>query len=164
MTVRAVYVLQGTSGSGKSTWARTRSVHHLKLSTDNYLVDPDGVYRFTPERQTEGHKRCLREFTSALLMHSDWGNSPPFDLIVDNTNTRPLFMAPYVALALAYGHKVSILSFRAPVEVCAARNNGRAPLNVVREMAEAIDHFTLPAQWEREGVSYTIVDTSRGAS
>ena len=86
MTVRAVYVLQGTSGSGKSTWARSRSVHHIVVSADKSLVDLDGVYRFTPERQTEGHKRCLREFTSALTQRYE--GSPPVDLIPED--------APYV--------------------------------------------------------------------
>jgi predicted kinase len=141
MAIKRVVVLQGTSGSGKSTWAR-RQPDAIIVSADDNLIDPDGVYRFTPERQAEGHKLCLRKFTRALL-----NETSPSTIIVDNTNTRPLYMAPYVALGQSFQCQVEIRSFRAPVDVCVARNNGRAPPSVVREMAEAIEHFVLPPIW-----------------
>ncbi len=178
MPVKRVIILQGTSGSGKSTWAR-RQKDAVICSADDNLIDPDGSYRFTPERQAEGHKLCLRKFTTLLMASAQavadrqnylWSVRLPLDtpdwkekaeiLIVDNTNTRSLYMAPYVALAQAFQCQVEILSFRAPVEVCVARNNGRAPLNVVKEMVEAIDHFTMPPLWVQQDVDFRVIHTN----
>jgi predicted kinase len=159
MTVTKVVILQGTSGSGKSTWARQQP-GSIIVSADHALVDPDGVYRFSPERQSEGHKRCLREYASLLLRRYE--GSPEVQVIVDNTNTRALFMEPYVSLAGAFNIPVEILSFRAPADVCAARNNERAPMSVVKEMSETIgDVFHMPGHWERNGVTYRVIDTTR---
>lgn len=152
---RRVVVLQGTSGSGKSTWAKGQA-DALIVSADKNLYDSTGRYTFTPEAQSQGHHLCLQEFVKAMVSPAAPGN-----LIVDNTNTQALYMAPYVAMGLAFGCMVDVLSFRAPPEVCVARNNGRAPLTIVQTMVEMIEHFTLPPLWLRDGVTYKIINTDR---
>lgn len=155
--IRQVSILQGTSGSGKSTWAR-RQDHALVVSADHVMIGEDGAYVFDESKVPAGHQRCFSEFLRALQ-----GGSDASHLIVDNTNTQALFMAPYVAAAMAFKVPVTIRSFRAPPDICAARNKGRAPMSVVRDMCATLERFTMPAQWERDGVGYEVIDTSLSA-
>lgn len=155
--VRFVKILQGVSGSGKSSWARAQPNTRI-VSTDDSFYQPDGSYSWEEAKLGEAHSRCFREFIHLVVL----GSHEFETLIVDNTNTRALFMAPYVAVALSWKLSVEIISFRAPAEICAARNNGRAPMNIIQEMIENIDGFHMPTQWEKQGVQFRIVETTRG--
>lgn len=151
-----VFIMQGVSGSGKSTWIRSlfnairrgacddfSNVH--VVSADHAMYEEDGSYVFTPERQALGHRKCLKRF--ATLLAACEAIEARDAIVVDNTNTRAIYMEPYIALAQAYGVDIEIISCRAPVEVCIARNAGRAPANIVKDMADAIDLFTKPGHW-----------------
>ncbi len=158
--IRRVVILQGVSGSGKSTWTRAQTERHTVFSVDEIFFQPDGSYVWDEARLSEGHRLCLRRFAEHLSAHERGLIPGPETVIVDNTNTRALFMAPYVALARAFDLPVEIISFRAPADVCFARNGGRAPLAVVQEMTQNIANFQMPKYWTADGVTYTIVDTS----
>ncbi len=164
-----VFVLQGASGSGKSTWMKQMAdctrrdrpfafVH--VVSADFNMIDADDNYVFSLEKQAEGHKKALRDFAGAVHGSHQGDHTYKAAIVVDNTNTRALFMEPYVALARAYGIEVEVLSFRAPASICAARNNGRAPEEVVRGMVEVIEKFTMPNHWvEDDGISFRVIRT-----
>ena len=48
---RQLIIMQGASGSGKSTFVSDRKhLNDIVLSTDNYFVDDDGTYRFDGSR------------------------------------------------------------------------------------------------------------------
>lgn len=66
-------------------------------SADDYHVCPDGTYAFNPKNAGAAHGLCLRKFISALLSGND------VDVVVDNTNTSTYELAPYMAMAAAYG-------------------------------------------------------------
>ncbi len=155
-----VIILQGVSGSGKSTWARAQP-NAAVVSADALFYGPDGVYRWDEARLSEAHNQCLKRFAQ-YLAHPTFKpvEDPEFidTIIVDNTNTRVFFMAPYVALARAFDSPVEVHSFRVPPEVAAARNSGRAPASVVAEMAASILDFQMPAIWVRDGVQLVIHD------
>jgi len=52
-------VIRGLPGSGKSTLAVNLKPDRI-VEADNYLIDPDGEYRWTPERCKEAHRQAQR--------------------------------------------------------------------------------------------------------
>ena len=152
---KKVLILQGISGSGKSTFAKQQP-NAVVVSAD-FIHYKDGVYAFDESRLSVAHNTCMLNFTSYMLGNQHFPVPAGVDtLIVDNTNTRALFMAPYIAVARALDVEVEIHSFRVDPEVAAARNDGRAPLSVVKSMADQIENFHMPVQWTRDGVKYII--------
>jgi predicted kinase len=126
-----VTVLVGVPGSGKS--------HHTEsltgavvVSADHYFVElGGGTYAFDPSKLGAAHGQCLRRYTEALQR----GES---HVVVDNTNTTSLEMAPYVSLALAYGYRVEIVRVTCDPAVAAARNTHGVPEGAIRAMHERI--------------------------
>lgn len=138
-----VHIMVGCSGSGKSTEAR-RIVRDPKArpSADDFFVREGGVYRFRAEHLGLAHGECLRAFETAI-------QSLPV-VCVDNTNSTVMEAAPYIALALAWGHKVLIHVFRVDPVMAHARNAHGVPLASVKRMAESIDRewpAALPWHW-----------------
>lgn len=94
-------IMQGASGSGKSTMAQTIKAmleavgQAVKIcSTDDEYVT-DGKYHFDPSKIGEYHAKNLKKAEFAL----DWGSS----VIVDNTNTQAWEARPYVQAAQRVG-------------------------------------------------------------
>ena len=97
MTYRII-VLQGVSGSGKSTAAKAaaqgfrvagRSV--AIVSADDYFmrvhVDGSTSYEFDPSKLGEAHASCFRRYLDALQTGVDV-------IFVDNTSTTTMEVAP----------------------------------------------------------------------
>ena len=113
------FILIGASGSGKSTWAKKYAKTHPKtriVSADDFFIQPgDGSYTFDPKQLPQAHGQCLREAIGTFLASEDAAaneDTQPYDaLIIDNTNTTIAEVAPYVALAQAFGSKVIPLVF-----------------------------------------------------
>jgi hypothetical protein len=126
-------ILCGPSGIGKSTDA-LESVADLPIdqyamvSADNHFYDDEGVYNFDPNELPRAHAACLRNFISACQM------GLPL-VICDNTNTTIGEIAPYQAVAAAYGYEVRIEAFIAAslteLHILAQRNQHGVPLNTV---------------------------------
>ena len=106
-------LMQGASGSGKSTIAAflTSHLHRIGVpveicSADSYMCDEDEngrtEYHFDPKRLPECHAIC-REMVEFLLQ--DTKNA----VIVDNTNTTKSEVQPYLDMAKKYGHKVQVV-------------------------------------------------------
>lgn len=91
-----VIMMSGVPGSGKSTLVARRWPGAVVFSADAYFM-VDGEYRFDPSRIGEAHCGCLRSFTETLQV------ADVEVLVVDNTNLSVSEIAPYAALAQAYG-------------------------------------------------------------
>jgi predicted kinase len=107
-----VYILRGASGSGKSTWAKTKSSGAYPeasfiVSADKYFMK-DGVYKFDPTKLQEAHSSCLQEYISLLQKKENYF---PFRIVVDNTNCTIAEISPYIALAKMVGAGVHVLEF-----------------------------------------------------
>ena len=94
-------VMQGASGSGKSTVAQTIKDMLIVLghdavicSTDDQFVE-NGVYTFRPDKIQEFHLKNQKK----CRFHLDFGTS----VIVDNTNTQAWEARPYVQMAQELG-------------------------------------------------------------
>jgi predicted kinase len=171
-----VKILSGIPGSGKSTYAaalvadceagpvidrgRVRIV-----SADSYFMHTPGdgsapFYDFKPENLPKAHAACLREFVREIL-----GGCSDETVIVDNTNTTIVEMAPYVALAAAYGHTCEIVTFvqstREDMVKVASRNIHGVPREVCERMFGNLMARDLPRHWK---VTETRIYMSKAAA
>ncbi|MFY4731191.1 AAA family ATPase [Nitrospira sp. BLG_2] len=94
-------VMQGASGSGKSTMAETIKAmleatgHKVEICSTDDEFKVDGVYKFDPSKIGENHIKCQKK----ARYHLDWGTS----VIIDNTNTQAWEARPYVQMAQELG-------------------------------------------------------------
>ncbi len=141
---KTVWIMQGVSGAGKT--------HHTPWSA--YIVSADYYfmrgteYQFDASKLGEAHGECLRCFTEAVLRGQEL-------IVVDNTNTTPVEVAPYYALALAYGYDVVIKYIPcSDLKLAAERNRHGVPLKTIEQQAKRIENFAkhMPPYWNRETV------------
>lgn len=101
MPMNVMVVMQGASGSGKSTMAqRIKEIleatgHKVEICSTDDEFKVDGVYKFDPSKIAENHLKNQKKAKYNL----DWGNS----VIIDNTNTQRWEAKPYVVMAQEYG-------------------------------------------------------------
>lgn len=95
-------LMQGASGSGKSTIAKELAAQTgaIIYSTDELFI-VNGEYKFNPKMLGVNHKKNFERTVEALKT----GKS----VIVDNTNTQCWECKPYVEAALQYGHEVKFV-------------------------------------------------------
>lgn len=155
-----VILMSGIPGSGKSTivnrmvqdqiGSRTVTV----CSADHFFMDESGEYKFDPSKLGSAHASCLHQFVMAL---TKWerGDADLDLLIVDNTNTSATELAPYVALAAAFGVECEIRTVVCNPEVAYARNVHGVPLGGIKRMAEVIATRQIPPFWN---VKFTTIN------
>jgi predicted kinase len=151
----AVVVLSGVSGSGKSSFvssftskAEENNIRWQKFSADDFFYNADGEYKFDPRYLGQAHQRCLREFAEAAQQgYNPYKKEERDFLLVDNTNTTALEIAPYAALSGAYNRPLILVTFVCDPFVAAERNKGRAPLSVVFEQDQRLRAREIPGFW-----------------
>jgi predicted kinase len=148
-----VIIMRGIPGSGKSTWIKNFIAERKWPENDYVIVSADhyfmvgSCYRYDPKKIGEAHASCLRDFVAELYpMRKD----APRGVIVDNTNTTAVEIAPYYALALAYGAEVKIVRVHCPFEVAHPRNVHGVPQSTVWRMYQNILSERLPPHWNEE--------------
>jgi predicted kinase len=142
MVMNKAVLLVGVSGSGKSTFAAREYPGAVTVSADHYFM-VDGEYRFEGSKLGAAHRACLRGFVEAVQGGAGC-------VVVDNTNTTLVELAPYVSLAMAYGYEVEVVRVRCPVEVAASRNTHGVGEGAVRAMDARIESMMatgLPPFW-----------------
>lgn len=98
-----VTIMMGASGSGKSTYVRDELHEDVFVcSADAFpgLYNEDGSMNF--HLLGEAHNDCMRRFIMAMNMGYVY-------VVVDNTNTTPAEIAPYIAVARAFGREPNIV-------------------------------------------------------
>jgi predicted kinase len=114
---KILYILMGSSQSGKSTTtrkliqrAKAEGARAEAFSADDYFQvgGEAGRYAFDPSKLGEAHGQCLRRTAQAL-----WATlASSHIVVVDNTNTTIAEIAPYIALGQAYGYDVRVIPHR----------------------------------------------------
>lgn len=151
-----VIVLQGVSGSGKSTYGRklakeaeAKGAFVRTVSADNFFVAlGGGTYKFDPSKLGEAHALCLRTFINAMIERWDGYFTNDSLVIVDNTNTTAVEIAPYMASAAAFGWDAEVHYVKCDPTVAAARNLHGVPEKSVRAMASRIESESFPPWWK----------------
>lgn len=103
--VAKVIVMQGTSGSGKSTYAKKKAnqpgLNSIIVSADDFFVTPTG-YVFDASKLGVAHAMCFGDFIHELRTGTEL-------VIVDNTNSTAVEIAPYMLGASAFGYEAKIV-------------------------------------------------------
>lgn len=164
----------GLPGSGKTTsirrifgdynWIEDGVIHYIPnrvavVSSDNYPGLYDKDKDFHPELLAKSHPACFREFIAAMLQ-----GFPV--VIVDNTNTSAIELAPYILGAQAHGYAVELREFVVSIETAERRNTHKVPRASLEAMAKRLAEprppwWPNPARFDMEG---PIRDTGAGAS
>ena len=136
-----VVILCGVSGSGKSTRCKEVYPDALVVSADHFFMR-SGEYKFDPKRLSDAHGDCLRQFVRYLCENHG-------TIVVDNTNTTIAELAPYAALALAYGADLQIEILSCQVKTAAGRNVHGVPEQGIVKQAERLATLkeNLPPWW-----------------
>jgi predicted kinase len=138
-----VTILVGIPGSGKSRYAQLRADLGKDLAvvvSADALFSESGTYRFDPSRLGEAHAQCMRRFVEAMRAATEL-------VVVDNTNTTATELAPYYAVARAYGYDVEVVRFACDPAVGASRNAHGVPFATCLRMAAAVEALSLPPYW-----------------
>lgn len=146
-----VIIMQGISGSGKSTYTR-RIIAGLPpgasfqvVSADHFFLDASGNYKFDPTRLGNAHLDCQKRFLEACQTGID-------TIIVDNTNLRLWEISPYRTIALLHGYDVRILRVCCEPKIAASRNNHGVPEKSVLNQAKNMED--IPRAWGKEEFIY----------
>lgn len=151
------------------------------FSADHYFTN-NGVYTFDPRKLPQAHARCLRLFADAVRQGHDvpvdvlvlrgvpgagkstllngtmvrdelYPRFSKFTVAVDNTGTTVAEVAPYVALAAAYGHAVEVWTLLVDPSEC--HNVHGVPDDAVRRMDARLREETprLPPFWTHRTIT-----------
>lgn len=146
-----VILLSGVPGSGKSSLVNKMSLAgDVTVCSADHYFEKTGQYVFDVTRMGDAHGECLRKFTNALFRNDEL-------IVVDNTNTSALELAPYVALAQAFNASCEIITVDCDPQLAFERNVHNVPLNTIRRMADAIKTRVIPRFWN---VKYSWVSAS----
>jgi predicted kinase len=111
-----IVVLVGLPGSGKSTYLQQLGAAGLSSDAIRKTLVDD-------ETDQTVHDRVFQ--TLRYLLRQRLGLRRPVTYI-DATNLVPAERAPYLGIGKSYGCDVEAVFFDVPLEVCRARNTGRA--------------------------------------
>ena len=153
--MKQLIIMQGVSGSGKSTFVSDRKhLNDIVLSTDDYFIDDDGNYNFDESKLEEYHMKTFNKCVNIMqdtnrpekIMKGILGD---VTIWLDNTNCKNDDVDPYISVAKRNGFKV--FHIRADVIVTPLLNS-KAPTEVVEQQKKDLDNYDYNhnAYWDRK--------------
>jgi predicted kinase len=112
-TMAKAFTMIGIPGSGKSSFLKK---HHsgVQVCSADHFFEKEGQYNFDPKLLSQAHAACLKKFIAACQAGQD--------VAVDNTNLSLSEIAPYIAVAVAYGLDIQVIRVETPSSVAMTRN------------------------------------------
>jgi len=95
-----VVIMVGASGSGKTTWIKENLPEATVVSTDLYWESTQKS--FNPNELSKAHAWAIRDFIMQCAMQAP-------TIVVDNTNTTAVEIAPYIAIGKAYDAEIQVI-------------------------------------------------------
>jgi tRNA uridine 5-carbamoylmethylation protein Kti12 len=153
-----VILMSGIPGSGKSSYVNKLiqedpdskfcvcSADHFFQKNDQGRYDPDATYKFDPSLLPDAHGACLKRFIEEIVPYSkasSWADV----VIVDNTNSTTMELAPYVQIAMAYKCPVEIVTVDCDPHVGAERNLHGVSYATCSRMSASIKNRAIPTFW-----------------
>ncbi len=163
-----VIILAGIPGSGKSRLVEMIRNHrrskfgelpYLSVhSVDNFFVGSNGEYQFDPTKLGKYHSRCFNGFREACKNIALRRGVKPHEncglVIVDNTNTTPWEIAPYIREARSAELDLPTLTLfvSRSFEWCVRDQTHGVSIETMQRMAQNITHTIkdFPRYWDRK--------------
>lgn len=105
--MKTVYILRGIPGNGKNYVADQLCDNSAKSTAvccaDDYLVDENGVYKWSQDTIGSAHKWCQLFFEENLKDETDI-------IVIANTNVHSRDVRFYRDMAITYGYAVIVLT------------------------------------------------------
>ena len=143
-----VKIMSGVSGAGKSTFIKAQEWYRgcvIQSADDFFMLS--GEYKFDARKLGAAHAACLRGYVNSLLSNYT-------SVVVDNTNTTLDEIAPYYALARAYGYDVELITLHIDVRLAVERTTHNVPRGSIESMRDRIIKRNLPWHWNLTETSY----------
>lgn len=142
-----VIILSGVSGSGKDTYIKRYQIENPNVKTfvvsaDHFFIK-DGDYVFDPSKLEEAHGACMRNFIQHVRNFIEEDGV----VFVNNTNTTIEEIAPYYAIARAYGAEVQLITLSVLPHIAAKRNVHGVPEKAIVAMHNRIQARKIPYFW-----------------
>jgi predicted kinase len=143
-----VFVMRGVPGSGKTDYTKKHFPNAWICSADTFFMK-EGVYRFDAANLKAAHAECLREFTRAVAGEAFGIKTAIGTVVVDNTNITVAEMAPYCALAQAYGHELMLVTIMCDPGKAAARGLHGLTAAKTWDMNDRMlrENYYIPSWW-----------------
>lgn len=142
--LRALFLIRGIPGSGKTTAARKMvvglteiglSVTHFEA--DMFFENDGGEYMFNPKKLPEAHRWCQDQVKNSMASGVD-------AIIVSNTFTTNKEMKPYFELAEKWNYGMVITEpTENDVETCYNRCIHKVPRETIQRMADRWEEFNV---------------------
>ena len=174
VSMRKVDIVSGVSGSGKTMLvgklmlAYTNSLgltfdEIAKLprtdkrataalcSADLFFQGEGGSYNFDVSKLSEAHGACFKNYIDSMQNRTEY-------IVVDNTNTTAVEIAPYILGAQAYGYDVEIHTLlwdpsdTSALDKMFRRNRHGVSENTVYAQADRLLSRQLPPWWKNTNV------------
>ena len=145
-----VLILAGLPGSGKSKLAKELEALNTNtriVSSDAYFMH-NGEYKFDPSKLGEAHDQCWKDYTGTCDRAGNWTHSGGL-LIVDNTNTSPFELAPYVRYAAGLRIPALTLFVSRTFELCVRDQIHGVSLETMQRMSRNLTNTLndFPSYW-----------------
>lgn len=138
--MKAVLIMRGLPGSGKSTIAQS----FVKTVPGTVVCSADDFFNGGPINTCMlgwAHSHCQKKFEKALQ------DGLPL-VIVDNTNTTKKEIKVYADKAAEYGYEMTILMVSCDVSTSFQRNRHNVPRETIVTMANSLETSPLDPEWQ----------------